>query len=84
MDHQPFHLEEAEANGVDVQFSGHTHHGQFFPMNLLYRWIYETSWGHIQKGKTQIIVSCGAGTWGPPVRTNSPSEVLKIRMKFVE
>jgi predicted MPP superfamily phosphohydrolase len=84
MDHQPFHLEEAEANGVDVQFSGHTHHGQLFPLNLLYRWIYETSWGHIQKGKTQIVVSCGAGTWGPPMRTNSPSEVLKIRMKFAE
>lgn len=84
MDHQPFHLEEAERNGVDVQFSGHTHHGQLFPLNLLYRWIYETSWGHIQKGKTQIIVSCGAGTWGPPIRTNSPSEVLKIRMNFVE
>jgi hypothetical protein len=84
MDHQPFHLEEAQANGVDVQFSGHTHHGQLFPLNLLYRWIYETSWGHIQKGKTQIIVSCGAGTWGPLMRTNSPSEVLKIRMKFEE
>jgi len=82
MDHQPFHLEEAEKNGVDVQISGHTHHGQLFPLNLLYRWIYETSWGCIQKGKTWIVVSCGAGTWGPPIRTNSRSEVLKIRVTF--
>lgn len=84
MDHQPFHLEEAEKNNIDVQFSGHTHHGQLFPLNLLYRWIYETSWGHIYKGKTQIVVSCGAGAWGPPVRTNSFSEVLKIRMRFAD
>ena len=84
MDHQPFHLEEAENNKVDVQFSGHTHHGQLFPLNLFYRWIYETSWGYVKKGETQVVVSCGAGTWGPPVRTNSISEVLKIRMKFVD
>ena len=82
MDHQPFHLEEAETNGIDVQLSGHTHHGQLFPLNVLYRWIYETSWGYVRKGKTQIVVSCGAGTWGPPVRTNSRAEVLKIRVKF--
>ncbi|MDD5674596.1 MAG: metallophosphoesterase, partial [Chitinivibrionales bacterium] len=83
MDHQPFHLEETEKNGVDLQLSGHTHHGQLFPLNLLYRWIYETSWGYLQKGKSQVVVSCGAGTWGPPVRTNSFSEVLKIKIKFV-
>jgi predicted MPP superfamily phosphohydrolase len=82
MDHQPFHLEESAENGVDIQLSGHTHHGQLFPLNLLYRWIYETSWGCIQKGKTWIVVSCGAGTWGPPIRTNSRSEVLKIKVTF--
>ncbi len=84
MDHQPFHLEEAEKNRLDIQFSGHTHHGQLFPLNLFYRWIYETSWGYVKKGETQVVVSCGAGTWGPPMRTNSFSEVLKIRMKFVD
>jgi predicted MPP superfamily phosphohydrolase len=82
MDHQPFHLEEAQKNGIDLQLSGHTHHGQLFPMNLLYKWIYETSWGYLRKGNTQYIVSCGAGTWGPPVRTNSISEVMKIRLIF--
>ena len=83
MDHQPFHLEEAQKNEIDLQLSGHTHHGQLFPLNLLYRWIYEKSWGYLRKGKTQIIVSCGAGTWGPPMRTNSIPEVLQIRLKFV-
>jgi uncharacterized protein len=83
MDHQPFHLEEAQTNGIDLQLSGHTHHGQLFPLNLLYRWLYEKSWGYIRKEKTQVVVSCGAGTWGPPVRTNSIPEVLKIIVKFV-
>jgi predicted MPP superfamily phosphohydrolase len=83
MDHQPFHLEEAQAGGIDLQLSGHTHHGQLFPLNLLYRWIYERSWGYLRKGNTQIMVSCGVGTWGPPVRTNSIPEVLKINLTFL-
>ena len=37
MDHQPFHLEEAEKNGVDLQFSGHTHHGQALALQLYHR-----------------------------------------------
>lgn len=84
LDHQPFYLEEAMENGIDMQLSGHTHHGQLFPMNLLYKWIYEKSWGYLRKGTTQFIVSCGAGTWGPPIRTNSISEVLKIRINFMQ
>jgi predicted MPP superfamily phosphohydrolase len=82
MDHQPFHLKEAEINNIDLQLSGHSHHGQLFPLNLFYRWVYERSWGYIRKGKTQVFVSCGAGTWGPPLRTNSYSEVLKISLSF--
>ncbi len=82
MDHQPFHLEEAQVNNIDLQLSGHTHKGQLFPLNLLYRWIYEIPAGYGRKGETQVIVSSGAGTWGPPVRTNSFSEVLKIKIRF--
>jgi predicted MPP superfamily phosphohydrolase len=82
LNHQPFHLDEAQKCGVDLQISGHTHHAQLFPLNLLYRWIYEKSWGYLVKGKTQYVVSCGAGTWGPPVRTSSPSEIVTIRVTF--
>ncbi len=84
MDHTPFGLEEAEKNRVDLQLSGHTHHGQMFPGNLITNRIYEVSWGYLQKGNTQYYVSCGAGTWGPPVRTGSYSEIVNLKIKFTD
>lgn len=84
MDHTPFGLGEAEKNGIDLQLSGHTHHGQMFPANLITKMIYEVSWGYLKKGNTQYYVSCGAGTWGPPVRTRSNSEIVNLKIKFVD
>lgn len=80
MDHQPFHLEEAEQNGIDLQVSGHTHAGQLFPITLINKRIYEQYWGYWRRGKTQYYVSCGAGTWGMPVRTGSVSEIVQLKI----
>lgn len=80
MDHQPFHLYEAETNGIDLQVSGHTHHGQIFPFSMITKALYEKSWGYLLKGKTHFYVSCGVGTWGPPVRIGSPSEIVRITL----
>lgn len=82
MDHQPFHLEEAQQNGIDLQLSGHTHHGQIFPFNLITKKVYELSWGYLRKGETQYYVSCGVGTWGPPMRIGNRPEIVKIRITF--
>ena len=82
MDHQPYKLNEAVENNVDLQLSGHTHHGQMWPFNYLTQSIYELSWGYLRKGKTQFYVSCGAGTWGPPVRIGNTPEILNIRLTF--
>lgn len=82
MDHQPFQLEEAERAGVDLQLSGHTHHGQLFPFEFITKKVYEVSWGYKRKGNTQVYVSCGAGTWGPPVRTNSTPEIMVLNLHF--
>ncbi|HTP79363.1 MAG TPA: metallophosphoesterase [Bacteroidota bacterium] len=82
MDHQPFTLDEAVANGVDFQISGHTHHGQIWPFGYIARKIYEVSWGYKKKGSTHIYVSCGVGTWGPPVRTGNRPEIVNVRVKF--
>jgi predicted MPP superfamily phosphohydrolase len=84
LDHTPFQLEEAMENGVDLQLSGHTHHGQMFPINLFTSKIYELSQGYKKKGKTQYYVSSGVGTWGPPVRTGSRSEIVNIKIKFTK
>jgi predicted MPP superfamily phosphohydrolase len=83
MDHTPFGLEEAEKNGVDLQLSGHVHHGQLFPLNYITSMIYEKSWGYLKKGKTQYYISCGVGTWGPPVRTGSYPEIINFKIKFI-
>ena len=82
LDHTPVKLEQAEKNGIDIQLSGHTHHGQIWPANVITNMIYEISWGYKKKGKTHYYVTSGAGTWGPPVRTGSKSEIVNIKIKF--
>lgn len=82
MDHQPYRLEQAEQNGVDVQLSGHTHHGQLWPFNYITKKIYEVSRGYKKKGNTHIYVSCGVGTWGPPIRTGNTPEVMHVILRF--
>jgi predicted MPP superfamily phosphohydrolase len=82
LDHTPFKLEQAEQNGMNLQLSGHTHHGQIWPGNIITKMIYELSWGYKKKGNTHYYVSSGAGTWGPPIRTGSSSEIVNIKVKF--
>ena len=84
LDHTPFKLQEAEENKIDLQLSGHTHHGQFFPGNLFTKMIYEVSWGYLKKNQTNYYVSCGVGTWGPPVRIGSVSEIVNLKVKFID
>jgi hypothetical protein len=82
MDHQPFKLGESEAEGIGLHLSGHTHHGQLFPFNWITNAVYEKSWGYLRKGNTQYYVSCGAGTWGPPLRTAGVPEIVDIHIHF--
>jgi predicted MPP superfamily phosphohydrolase len=82
MDHQPLHLNEAVENGADLQVSGHTHHGQLWPFNCIAKAVYEVSWGYLRKAQTQFYVSCGVGTWGPPMRTGNRPEVVNLKLKF--
>ena len=82
LDHQPAHLEEAENAGVALQLSGHTHAGQLFPLDIVNRMIWELNWGYLRKGQTQYYVTSGVGTWGPPVRTGSRPEIVRIMISF--
>ncbi len=82
LDHRPVDLDKVSSSRVDLQLSGHTHNGQLFPVNLFYRQRYEVTWGHMIKGHTHFIVSSGAQTWGPPVRTAGDAEILLINIKF--
>jgi uncharacterized protein len=82
MDHTPLDFRDAAECAVDFQCSGHTHHGQLFPMNLFTGLIYDRSWGRAARGKTVYYVSCGVGSWGPPARIGSFSEIVHIRFRF--
>lgn len=82
LDHTPFNLEQAQQNRMNLQLSGHTHHGQIWPGNIITGMIYELSWGYKKRGNTHYYVSSGAGTWGPPVRTGSSSEIVNIKVNF--
>lgn len=82
LDHQPFELNEKEELGVDLTLSGHTHHGQMWPLNYITKAIYEVSWGYKKKGNTHVYVSSGVGGWGPPVRIGNRPEIVLINLKF--
>lgn len=82
LDHQPKKLSEAQKNGVDVQFSWHTHNGQLWPLNLIVKRLFEVPAGYKKKGSSHIFVSPGVGTWGPPVRTNARPDILCVDVEF--
>lgn len=83
LDHQPHNLQDGVDQGVDLQFSGHTHLGQLFPNNLLTQRLYELDWGYLQKQSLQVLVSCGIGTWGPPIRIGNRPEILNVTIHFI-
>ena len=78
LDHQPYHLEEAEQNGIDLQLSGHTHRGQVWPLNWVTRAMYECDYGVWHRGNTDYYVSSGIGLWGGKFRIGTDSEYAVI------
>ena len=82
LDHQPYHLEEAESAGVDFQFSGHTHRGQVWPLSWITDAMYEKAWGFHKRGNTQYYVSSGLGIWGPKIRVGTRSEYLVLHLSM--
>ncbi|OPA74606.1 phosphoesterase [Paenibacillus selenitireducens] len=84
MDHQPYHFDKAAHAGADLLLSGHTHRGQFAPNHWITRRLFELDWGYMQKGMMHVIVSSGFGSWGPPIRLASRSEVIEIVLHFHE
>ncbi|MDR0588619.1 MAG: metallophosphoesterase [Burkholderiales bacterium] len=82
--HQPVELETSARLGVDIEFSGHTHDGQFFPINLIVAFLYQNPWGVWHRGNYTSIVTCGLGTWGPPIRSPSRSEIVVADITFAQ
>jgi predicted MPP superfamily phosphohydrolase len=78
--HQPNSAVGAAAAGFDVQISGHTHGGQFWPWNLFVRFFQPFTGGLYQLKNLWVYVSRGTGYWGPPNRFGVPSEITRIRL----
>jgi uncharacterized protein len=80
--HAPDHPGIAEAAGVSLQLSGHTHVGQFLPWSWMARRIYrQFVYGLSRIGKMQVFTSSGAGTWGPPLRLGSNPEIVMLQFE---
>lgn len=79
--HQPNSVYEAEQVGFDLQLSGHTHGGQYFPGNILIYLFQKFVAGLHQYKRTQLYVSRGTGYWGPPIRLGAPSEISVLKLE---
>ncbi len=78
--HQPRSAHRAAAAGYDLQLSGHTHGGQFWPWNHFVRLQQPFTAGLKRLGSMWIYISRGTGYWGPPMRFGIPSEIALIRL----
>lgn len=78
--HQPRSAPQAAAAGFDLQLSGHTHGGQFWPWNLFVRFQQPFTAGLDRLDSLWIYTSRGTGYWGPPKRFGAPSEITRIRL----
>ncbi|HKW74408.1 MAG TPA: metallophosphoesterase [Terriglobales bacterium] len=80
--HAPLQLPIAEAEGVSLQLSGHTHGGQFFPYTLIATRVWgKFIYGLNRLGNMQIYTSYGAGTWGPPFRVGTRAEIVLLELQ---
>ena len=77
--HEPKDLQVAADAGVSLNLSGHTHYGQQWPFGLLAQLVYKGfAYGLKNHGRLQVLTSSGVGTWGPPLRVGSDSELVEI------
>jgi predicted MPP superfamily phosphohydrolase len=78
--HQPRSAAAAAQAGFDVQLSGHTHGGQYWPWNLFVRLQQPYTAGLHRLQRLWVYTSRGTGYWGPPVRIGAPSEITRLRL----
>lgn len=78
--HQPRSAAAAASAGFDLQLSGHTHGGQFWPWNLFVRFQQPFVAGLHRLNDLWVYTSRGTGYWGPPKRFGAPSEITRIRL----
>ena len=78
--HQPKDVEYALKYGFDLQLSGHTHGGQYFPFSLLVQMAHPFIKGLYKRENTWIYINQGTGYWGPPLRIGTEPEITEITL----
>jgi uncharacterized protein len=79
--HQPVQVDEAAARGVDLQLSGHTHGGQFYPFHYVVRAAQPSLAGLSKVDDTWLYVTRGVGFWGPPIRVGAAPEISVVELR---
>ena len=79
--HNPCGGQYLEKAGIDLYLAGHTHGGQLFPLTLINNRVFQFNKGLYQFGKMQVYTSCGTGTFGPPMRLGTRSELTVLELK---
>ena len=79
--HQPKSAYEAAKAGFDLQLSGHTHGGQFYPWNFFAGLVHHFPAGLTTLDDLKVFVSRGTGYWGPPLRLGAPSEITLLTLR---
>lgn len=80
LSHRPGLASEAASAGFDLQLSGHTHGGQFFPWTLVAKLFHRYFVGLLRHERMWVYVSPGTGTWGPPVRLGTTPEITLLKL----
>ncbi len=83
LDHQPYEYDEQAASGVDLVLSGHTHGGQFFPINHVGEWtgVDAKTYGLEKREDTTFIVTSGISDWALQFKTGCRSEYVVVDVK---
>ncbi len=82
IDHEPRALRDSADAGVDLLLSGHTHDGQFFPLNLTSRLVWENSSGMLRVGDMTSVVTSGVGIYGPDMRVATDADISVVDVTF--
>lgn len=80
--HEPDELQKTADAGADIDFSGHTHDGQVFPLNIAVKLSWENPCGELKKGNMTSIVTSGVGVFGPFMRVGTDAEICTVNVNF--
>ena len=81
LSHRPEYFDEAVEEGIQLVLAGHTHAGQIFPNDLFIRFYMKYHYGLYKRESSYLYTTSGTGTWGPPMRLFTRSEIVKITLR---